>query len=174
MGLLTKKDATNFRGFFKEMARLHGIDVEYRNIVSQEVTNHSEFIYQMSDPIPMSIIFQENPLVSTLRKFGWVSENSDDKPYIAQLPFDAPDLKIGCSITIRSDDLESQRDFKITSMKSLLEYPDCWTCLLAPIFFSNEAKTSYIGTNYNYVETPDADISNDAPNNNFGYLNVKE
>ena len=174
MGLLTNNDALLFRSFFKEAAFLRGIEAEYRHVLSQKVTNHSEFIYELSEPEDMDIIFDQNPTVSTLRKIGWVSEGSDDKPYIAQLPFNATDLKIGCVISLKSLDLNSQRDFKITSINTLLEYPDCWTCTLAPIFFSNEARTEYTVKNYNYIDTPDADIQNDAPDNNFNFLNVKE
>ena len=168
MGLLTQNDATIWRGFFKEMAFLRGIPAMYRYVITQEVTIYSEFFYELSEPIPMHIIFDTNPSVSTLRKIGWVSENSDDKPYIAQIPFDAPNLKVGCTISIKDFDLNSERDFKITSMKMLLEFPDCWTVTLAPIFLTKEAKLGYKESNYNYLDTPDADINNDSPDNTFG------
>ena len=168
MGYLTRNDATLWRQFFKEMAYLRGIPCQYRYVTSQEVTNYGEFLYTLSEPIDMDIIFDDNPKVSTLRKIGWVSENSDDKPYIAQLPFDAKDLKVGCTISIKDFDLDSTRDFKITTMRMLLEFPDCYTVTLAPIFFTNEAKTTYTETNYNYMDTPDADVNNDAPDNKYG------
>lgn len=169
MGLLTQNDATLWRGFFVEMAKLRGIPVEYRYVISQEVSIHSEFFYELSEPIPIDIIFDSNPSISTLRKVGWMSENSDDKPYIAQIPFDLPNLKIGCTISIKDFDLNSTRDFKITSIKMLLEFPDCWTVTLAPIFFNKEPKTAYVETNYNYLDTPDADVDNDAPDNKYGH-----
>lgn len=168
MGLLTKDDAKIWRNFFVEMAKLRGIPCQYRFIKEQNVSIHSEFSYILSEPIDMDIIFDENPKVSTLRKIGWISENSDDKPYIAQLPFETPNLKVGCTISIKSLDLDSIRDFKITSMRMLLEFPDCYTCTLAPILFTDEAKTTYTETNYNYMDTPDADVNNDAPNNKYG------
>ena len=169
MGLLTQNDATLWRGFFVEMAKLRGIPVEYRYVISQKVSIHSEFSYELSEPIPIDIIFDSNPSVSTLRKIGWISENSDDKPYVAQIPFHLPELKVGCTISIKDFDLNSTRDFKITSMKMLLEFPDCWTVTLAPIFFTKAAKTVYTETNYNYLDTPDADVDNDAPDNKYGH-----
>jgi len=192
MGLLTRNDATIWKGFFKECAKLRGIPALYRYVLSYTVSTHSEFNYQLSEPQEMDIIFNENPSVATLRKIGWMSENSDDKPYIAQLPFDAKDIQIGCTISIKDFDLDSTRDFKITSIKMILEFPDCWTCTLAPIFFTDEAKDNYTDSNYNYADTVDADTDSDSPDNkygkeyikdhpviepdspNFSYLNVKE
>lgn len=177
MGLLTKKDARLFRFFFKEMAKLRGISVKYRYVEDTETTIHAEFESKLSEPIDMDIIFNENPSVNTLKTIGWVSENPDDKPYIAQIPFDAPFLSTECEIEIPPFlEIASRcRKFKITSINTLLEYPDCWTCTLAPIFDNAPVKDNYDETNYNYVETedqPDSDSPDNKRDSYYNYLNV--
>jgi len=174
MGLLTQKDARLFRGFFKEMARLRGIPVIYRYATEVDTTIHSEFISTMSKPIPIDIIFDENPKISTLSRIGWVSEKPDDKPYIAMLSFDVPNLTAESTISIAPiDGITTQtRDFKITTINTLLEFPDCWICTLAPIFNNDPVKDNYDDSNYNYIETtetPDRDTDN-----NYKYLNLGE
>lgn len=177
MGVLTKKDSRLFRTYFKEMAKLRGIKVMYRYVEDTETTIHAEFKSRLSDPIEMDIIFNENPSVHTLKSIGWVSENPDDKPYIAQLPFDAPFISTECEIEIPPFlEIESRcRRFKITTINSLLEFPDCWTCTLAPIFDNAPVRDDYYDSNYNYVSTedqPHEDSPDNRNDNYYSYLNV--
>ena len=85
MGALTREDAKIYRSYFKEMARLRGINVLYQYPIDMNFS-----IYAEEDPrgfseyIHMDIIFQENPKTTTLRKYGWISEIPDDKPYLAE------------------------------------------------------------------------------------------
>lgn len=176
MGFLTKKDSEIYRGFFKEMAYLRGIEVYYRYPLHVDTTIHAEMISDLSEPIKMNIIFDENPKVSTLNAIKWVSENPDDKPYIAQLPFDAPNIATECTITIPPfEEINTKaRQFKITSVHTIIEFPDCWTCTLAPIFETDNPKEYYDESNYNYVNSVD-EPTVDTPNNrkyqNYSYFN---
>jgi hypothetical protein len=155
MGLLTKNDSTIYRKFFKEMARLRGIQVIYNYPIDMEFS-----IYAEEDPkgfsqdIPMDIIFEENPKTTTLRKYGWVSEVPDDKPYIAHLPYDAPNLCKGCRITIIPPfPLGEGRIFVITDITSNLEFPDAWVCKLAPVMKGKPPKPlDYSDTNFNFIK----------------------
>ena len=154
MGLLTNRDARLFRCFFKEMARLRGIRVDYRYAVNTNTTIYAEFQCEYSAPIKMDIIFQENPSVNTLRRIGWVSENPEDKPYIAMLPFDAKNLDTNAVIDIPPIDVvkEKPRRFRVNTITSLVEYPDCWICTVAPVF-NNEEVRDDTSKNYNYMDT---------------------
>lgn len=156
MGYLTDRDSTLYRQWFKEMARLRGIPVLYQYPVELDPTIHSEMITELSEPIEMDIIFDSNPKTATLKKLHWVSEFPDDKPYIAILPFDALNLSTECVISIRPiDSLQDQyRKFKITSINTILEYPDSWTCTLAPIFenLNDMPKNDYSDSNFNYID----------------------
>ena len=138
MGLLTRKDSAIFRQFFKEMARLRGIQVIYQYPIDMDFSIYAEEDPRgFSEEIIMDIIFEENPKVTTLRKYGWVSELPDDKPYLAQLPFDAKNLCKGCRITMKPPlPLADNRVFVITDIQANLEFPDNWMCKLAPVFFS--------------------------------------
>lgn len=177
MGLLTKKDTKIFREFFKEMAYLRGISVKYQYPIwgdDESVSIHGEITPEYSRPIDMDIIFDENPRVDTLNKIGWISEYPDSKPVIAVLPFDAPSLATKCIISIPPfEEINSRaRKFEVTSINTILEYPDSWTCTLAPIFDNDEPRTDYEDTNYNYTESDDQP-DEDTPNN-YEFLNVED
>lgn len=156
MGLLTTGDARLFRGWFKEMAKLRGIHVLYRYPKTIDPTIHAEMLTELSEALEMDIIFDTNPKTSTLKKIHWVSELPDDKPYVAMLPYDAPNLCTECVISIKPIDSlnDVYRDFKITSINTLLEFPDCWTCTLAPIVETKKdtPKNDYSDSNYNYID----------------------
>lgn len=155
MGLLTKKDATIFRKYFKEMAKLRGIPVIYQYPIDMEFSLYAEEDPRgFSEPIPMDIIFEENPKMATLRRYGWVSEVPEDKPYIAQLPYDALNLCKGCRVTIPSPfPATPGRVFVITEITGNLEFPDNWVCKLAPVFHNKPQKpVDYENTNYNFIK----------------------
>lgn len=167
MGLLTKNDSTLYRGWFKEMARLRGIEVKYQYAIETTETIHSEFDSNLSDPIDMDIIFDTNPRANTLKRIGWISENPDDKPYIAYLPYDTPSLTAESIITIPPQvDITTDNDrvsktervvmkskrFKVTTINELIEFPDCWICTLAPVFETSKVNNDYSGTNFNFIK----------------------
>ena len=154
MGLLTRHDATLFRSFFKEMAKLRGIHVIYQYPIDMKFSNYAEEDPTgFSEDIPMDIVFEENPKMTTLRKYGWVTEIPDDKPYIAQLPYDAPNLCKGCRILIPSPfPTNPHRTFVITEITANLEFPDSWVCKVAPVFHDKPTEApNYEDTNYNFI-----------------------
>ena len=158
MGLLTKSDSTIFRSYFKEMAKLLGIKVIYQYPVDMKFTIYAEENPKgFSEEILMDIIFDENPKITTLRKYGWVSEMPDDKPYLAQLPFDAKNLCAGCRISIFPPmPMADKRVFVITDIKSNLQFPDSWMCKLAPVFFNKtEDKLDYKDKNNVFMNLED-------------------
>lgn len=159
MGYLTQADSTLYRNWFKEMAFLRGIHVYYQYPINMKFSDYAEENPEdFSDPIEMDIIFDANPKVSTLKRYGWVTENKDDKPYMAQLPFDAPELAKGCRITIPAPlPMADEGVFVITEIKSNLEFPDSWICKLAPVFKNKDS----------------AENHNNFENKNENYLKVK-
>lgn len=177
MGLLTQNDAGMFQTWFKEMAKLRGIQVKYIYPVDQDVTIHSEIQSEFSDAIDLDVIFEENPKVNTLKRIGWVSENPDDKPYLAMLPLDTPQLQTKSRILIPPiGQAIPGRWFEITSIYSNLEYPDCYTCALVPVFETIKPRVDYSETNFNYIDDdranqPDEDQpSNEPINGSFTFL----
>ena len=136
MGILINRDAEVYRKFFKEQAKLIGIKVQYQYPVDMEFTLHGqENPKGYSDPIDLDIIFDQSPKLVTLRKFGWVSEDDRDKPYIVQVPYDTPNLQKGCLLILPSPlPLEPSRVFKITDITVDHVLPDSWYCRVAPKF----------------------------------------
>lgn len=168
MGLLTNsKDLELFQNWFKENCKLRGIAVKYRYPVIEDITIHGEIEPKFSDELDLNIVFDQNPNVKTLKRIGWIAENPEDKPYIAMLPIDTPYLQMHARILIPPvGQAIPGRWFEVTSISSILEYPDCYTCTLAPVFENNKKKTNYDVSNYNYIDAPRANQPlEDSPNN---------
>ena len=153
MGLLTNADATLYRGWFKEMAKLHGITVIYQYVIAQDSTIHGELNpTNLSDPINIDIIFDTNPKIKTLRNIGWVSETGEEKPYLMMFPFDTPHISTEARVFIPPDvqAVKKLKEFKITSINTNMEYPDCYICTVVPVIQSEEIKDDYSDSNFNY------------------------
>lgn len=152
MGLLTNNDSTLLRTFFKEMTKLRGLTVDYIYPVEEKVSIHAQIIANFSSITQLDIIFESNPKIKTLKNYGWVSESSDDKPYIAYLPYDTPYIQTKARIKIIP--IGSGKEgkwFEITDITEAIEYPDAYACRLAPVYVSNEEKLNYQNTNDNYI-----------------------
>lgn len=155
MGLLTNADATLYRGWFREMAKLLGISVQYRYVINQESTIHGEVNpTNLSDPITLDIIFDTNPKVKTLKNIGWVSETNEEKPYLMMFPFDTPNISNEARVYIPPDvqAVKDIKEFKITSINTNMEYPDCYICTVVPVMQSEEIRDNYDDSNFNYLE----------------------
>lgn len=155
MGLLTNADATLYRGWFREMTKLLGISVQYRYVINQESTIHGEVNpTNLSDPITLDIIFDTNPKVKTLKNIGWVSETNEEKPYLMMFPFDTPNISNEARVYIPPDvqAVKDIKEFKITSINTNMEYPDCYICTVVPVMQSEEIRDNYDDSNFNYLE----------------------
>lgn len=143
MGELFKPDATIYRKFFKEQAKLLGIHVQYRYPIDPDYDLHGlDNPKGYSDFIEMDIIFDQSPKLTTLKKLGWVSEDPQDKPYLVQLPYDAPNLQKGCLIILPSPlPLCPAKVFKVTDITVDQVLPDSWYCKLVPKFEKQDALT---------------------------------
>lgn len=154
MGLLTNDDSKLFRDWFKEMAELLGQTVMYQYPLTTDKTIHSEPNIELSDPIRMDIIFNENPTIDTLRKHGWATEINGNLPIIAQVPYDAPGLARYARITIPPvGNTMRERIFEVTAISTFLEYPDCWTVRLVPVYNSIKENNDYSNSNIDYIDT---------------------
>lgn len=160
---LVNKDALLYRGFFKEMAKLYGIpNCMYQHYKNNEVsfTHSAEIRGELADPIPIPLIYVDNPTQETLTTVGWVSETPEDKPYVVQIPFDTPYLRRGCKILIpyAGDKFDpengSYRVFRITKINTIHTFPDSYICLLAPELTTdiNRDDNDYKSSNFNYLE----------------------
>ena len=193
MGLLTKEDSTLFRSFFKEMTKLRGISVDYIYPVDENVSIHGEIFPHFSSIVKLDIMFETNPKIKTLKNYGWVSEDKDDKPYIAYLPYDTPYIQTEARIRINPIGTDKQgKWFEIKDITEAIEYPDAYVCKLVPVYISEEEKLNYEQVNDNYIKgdnQPDENTTHNklinenleehiekdlkkTLNKNFTYLNI--
>lgn len=165
MGLLNRNDAVIFRKYFSEMCKLIGQSVGYQYVVAKDMTIHSEDNSQLSAPVRLDILFDENPSIDTLNKIGWVSELNSQQPVIANLPYNTPKLTVNARITIESvDGVSRPRVFKITKIASDLEYPDAYTCALVPVFDQYPQKNQYTLVNTEKINQDESErTSKDQP-----------
>ena len=153
MGLLTGEDSKLFRQFFKEMAFLRGISVEYIYPVDEDVSIHGQIFPEFSSIYNINIIFESAPKIKTLKNYGWVSEDNSDKPYIAYLPYDTPHIQTKARLKLYP--IGSEKDgkwFEITNINEAIEFPDAYICKLAPVYVSEKEKLNYEQTNHNYID----------------------
>lgn len=144
MGLLVGKDSLILRSYFKEMCKLRGISVGYQYITKKEMTIHSEENNTYSMPIRIDILFDENPSIDTLTKYGWLSELGEQQPVIANFSYDTPYLRVGCRVTIEASGGSLRpRVFRISKMANDLEYPDSFICALVPVYDQLPQKNQY-------------------------------
>lgn len=148
------------------MAELLGQTVMYQYPLTFDKTIHSEPNIEFSDPVRLDIIFNENPTVDTLRKHGWVTEINGSLPVIAQVPYDTPHLARYARITIPPvGNIMRERIFEVTEISTFLEYPDCWTVKLAPVYNSIKETNDYSDKNIDYIDTEsDGTRNNDVGN----------
>lgn len=157
MGLLINSDAQLLRNFFKEAAKLRGIQVKYQYPIDMTFSKYAEEDPRgYSEPQILDIMFEENPSIKTLKRYGWITETADDLPLMAHLPYDTFKLSKGCRINITSPLHEDGRLFVVTEIKTSLEYPEAWACKLAPVFNikpnPQEIEEKIEKTNDNYLK----------------------
>ncbi len=165
MGMLIRNEALLQRRYFKEMCKLVGISCAYQWVTDKEYTIHSEKNFKYSQPIRMNIILNENPTIETLNTYGWLSELGDTLPIIAHIPFDTPNLMVGCRImlaTIKGTD--RPRLFDITRIGSNLEYPDSYTVALAPVLDQFPQRNQYTLVNNEKVSQEKSEVTSKEQN----------
>lgn len=166
--MLVRNDALRFRQYFKEAVKLVGLSVAYQWVTKQEYTIHSEKNFEYSQPIRMDIILDENPTIETLNTYGWLSELGDTLPIIAHIPFNTPNLKVGCRITLATiKGTDRPRIFEITKIGSNLEYPDSYTVALAPVLDQFPQRNQYTLVNNEKVSQEKSEFTSKEQNSSY-------
>ena len=162
MGELFKNDATLYRKFFKEQAKLLGVHVQYRYPIDLDYTLHNQAdVTGYSEPIELDIIFDQSPKLKTLRRLGFISEDPNDKPYIIQTAYDTPNLQKECLFYLPSPlpGTES-RVFRVTEITMDQILPDSFYCRLAPVFEKKNVLSSkdYKDKSYSFLRVDERAI----------------
>lgn len=136
MGLLVNSDSELLRRFFREAAKLRGIQVKYQYPIDMTFSKYAEEDPRgYSEPKEIDIIFEENPSMKTLKRYNWITETSEETPYLGYFCYDTYKLAKGCRVTIPSPLHDDEgRLFVVTEIKTSLEFPESWACKLAPVF----------------------------------------
>lgn len=138
---LINKDAILKRKEWVEVAKLLGQpNCKYMYLMDDaKFTIHGEVRGTYSEPQDIPIIWMKIPDQETAHSLGWVAVLSDDKPYIAQIPWDTPNLRPGCRIQIMyagdstvDDESNPGVMFRITRVYTMSRYPSCRMVQLAP------------------------------------------
>lgn len=163
---LIGKDAILKRKEFVEAAKLLGQpNCKYMYLLDDaEFTIHGEIRGTYSDPQDIPIIWMQVPDQETAHSLGWVSILPDDKPYIAQIPWDTPNLRPGCRIQVMyagdklvDDESNPGVMFRITRVYTMSRFPNCRMIQLAP-----------------EVDTKLSVAINSDENKNYSFLNVDQ
>ena len=157
-GLLLNKDIKLHRLYFKEMVKLHGINVLYRSLRSgKKWTNYGEVDANYNQPLLIGCIFNVHPDQQTLKKIGWVSELQASSSLI-HIPYDTPGIEVGCLFVVPSGlDDGKGRLFRCVSLSNIMIYPASITCEIVP----------------EYEDTYEPSLNN-FKNSSFNLLNAEE
>lgn len=157
-GLLLNGDIKLHRQWFKEMVKLHGINVIYRAVKpGMKWTSYAELDTNFESPTLEGCIFDEHPTQQTLKRMGWVSELQESSSII-HVRYDLPQLQVGCLFIIPSGlDNAKGRLFRVVKMTNGMIYPASITCELVPEYENtfHESLHDHTYTSFNLLEEED-------------------
>lgn len=132
-GILLTGDIKLHRQWFKEMVKLHGINVIYRPVKDgKRFTTYAELDNNFGPPMLEGCIFEEHPTQRTLNKIGWVSELQENSSLI-HIRYDLPDIKQGALFIVPSGlDDGKGRLFRVVKLTTGIVYPATITCEIIP------------------------------------------
>lgn len=130
--LIRGSDIKLYRTWFKEMTRLHGINVVYKEpLKNKEYDNRGDLVSGYKPGIKIGCIFQEHPDQKSLKKMGWVAELQEGSSII-HVPYDLPGLQVGALFEVPSGlDVAKPRTFRVISMQNIMIYPASIACEIA-------------------------------------------
>lgn len=157
-GALITPDIKLHRRWFKEMVKLHGIQVIYYAVnPGCKYTAYTELRTTHQSPILVGCIFDEHPTQQTTRKMGWISELQENSSFI-HVPYDLKDIQIGCLFVIPSGiDNAEGRLFRVVRMSTSMIYPASITCEIVPEYTDTCRVSDLVNTDYNFNVLADED-----------------
>ena len=136
--LLSKKNITLHRLWFKQCVALHGINCKYKApLNNKEYDDHGDLQSGYKPEIVVGCLFEEHPNQKSLKKAGWVAELQEGSSMI-HVPYDLPDLQVGALFEVPSGlDNGKGRVFRVISMSNIMIYPASIACEIALEYESN-------------------------------------
>ena len=132
-GQLLTPDIRIHRQYFREMVKLLGIRVLYREPkIGKSYSTYREIDACYKPPKLVGCIFDEHPTQQTLKKMGWVSELNENSSFI-HVDYDLPGLQQGALFIVPSGlDNGKGRLFRVVKMATEIVYPASITCEIVP------------------------------------------
>lgn len=136
MNNLIGADVKLMRARYDEALKLQGIPATYQYPNMAETNNHGEAVVDSySEYIETHILFDSNPKVKTLRRYGWVVENDEDLPFLIHCSFHLPHLQKDSIFRISGQYSEvPDRAFRVTELTYDLQAPDHIVCKAVPAY----------------------------------------
>lgn len=165
MGSLYRCDLNKYKNYFKESAKLLGIDVEYRYITkrNKEIASGESTYSKYSEPIIQAVVIENGPpKIDTLKQLGWFMDTTDEQ-LLVDFAVDTPNLQAGCRFTIVSNENEEQRkEYEVIKMTNPHLYPTCIVCLCNPVLANESTYVSKKDIHYGQQ-----DVASDSENYSF-------
>lgn len=154
---LIQSDIVIMRKRYNEALTMQGIPCKYQfpNIADTNTQGES-VVDAYSEFIDTYIFFESTPKVKTLKRYGWVVENSDDLPFLLHCSWDLPKLQKDCLFRISGMYSElPERIFRVSSISYDLQAPDHLVATVVPVYDENvtgrtrkEVETTFNSSNH--------------------------
>lgn len=169
MGSLYRQDLNRYKQYFKEVAKLLGVDINYKYIIkrkTEKATGESTYS-KLSEPIKISVVVEQgNPMVDSLKQLGWFVD-TDIEQLLVDFSVDTPNLQEGCRFSFVSNENEEQtKEYVITKLSNEILYPTCIKCLCQPVLETESTINSD-----NEIEYGQREITSD--DENYSFINEK-
>ena len=121
---------------YDEALKLQGIPCTYQYPIMPDANAQGESVIDhMSIPEDTFIFFDGNPKVKTLKRYGWVVENSDDLPFLIHCSFNLEHMQRDAVFTMAGLYTElGERKFRVTEITYDMQAPDHLICQVVPVY----------------------------------------
>lgn len=129
-------DIILMRRRYDDALDMQGISAKYQfpNIPDTNAQGEA-LIDSYSDYIDTRIFFDGNPKVKTLRRYGWVVENSEDLPFLIHCSFNLPNLQRDSLFTFSGQYTGlDNRIFRVTDLTYDIQCADHIVCRVIPVY----------------------------------------
>lgn len=136
MNNLIGADVTLMRQRYDEALKLQGIPAVYQYPNMAGSNNHGESVVDSySEYVDTHILFDSNPKIKTLRRYGWVVENDDDLPFLIHCSFNLPYLQKDSIFRISGQySGVPDRVFRVIELTYNLQAADHIVCKVVPVY----------------------------------------
>ena len=136
MNNLIGSDIQLMRDRYDEALHLQGLPCKYQfPNIAESNTQGEPLIDSYSEPEDIWIFLDENPKVSTFKRFGWVVENNENLPFLVHCSWNLPNVQKDSIFRICGQYANiPDRIFRTTEVRYDLQCPDHLVCAIVPCY----------------------------------------